>query len=487
MKLGVLLREAGMSLPDSRACELEITQVCSDTRRIEKGALFIALEGLHFDGARFVAEAFARGAAFVIAQRPLEGNRVMCVANARECLAKVLDAWYGHPARSLSLIGITGTNGKTSTATMLYHILRHAGYSVGLIGTVECRCNDEVLYPSNANALANMTTPDPEELYRLLYEMRERGATYVVMEVTSHALAFDKIAPLHFSRAVFTNLTPDHLDFHGDMEEYFCAKSRLFSMCDEATISFGTSYGARLYGMLEYPLYEVSSRTVKNVTQHGADGVSYTLALPFGGEQRVFVPVPGLFSVENSALAAMSALSLGVDAKSVVNALSCARGVRGRMERVETEADITVFLDYAHTPDALAKLLQSVRSFIPPSAHLTVLFGCGGDRDRSKRREMGRIASLLSDFVIVTSDNCRSEDPRAIMADIMRGVDKEKPHAVITDRKEAILYAVKMAKAGDTIVLAGKGHEEYEIKGNARLPFSEREIVKQAVRARRGE
>ena len=358
MKLGVLLREAGMPLPDARACEIEITKVCSDTRRLEKGALFIALEGLHFDGACFVAEAFARGAAFVIAQRPLEGNLVMSVPNTRECLARVLDAWYGHPAQSFSLIGITGTNGKTSASTMLYHILRHAGFSVGLIGTVECRCNDEILHADGGRTLANMTTPDPEQLYALLHEMKEKGASYVVMEVTSHALAFDKVAPLRFSRAVFTNLTPDHLDFHGDMEEYFCAKARLLSQCDEAVVSWGTPYGVRLYDMLECPLYEISTRTVKNVVLNGACGVAYTLLLPDGGELELSVPVPGAFSVENSALAAMCALSLGVDAKTVTNALSCVKGVRGRMERVETDADVTVILDYAHTPDALYKLLQ---------------------------------------------------------------------------------------------------------------------------------
>lgn len=486
MKLGVLLREAGMSLPDPCACELEITQVCSDTRRLERGALFIAIEGLHVDGTQFVTDAFERGASFVIAPRPLEGDRVMYVANTRECLARVLDAWYGHPARSLTLIGITGTNGKTSSATLLYHILRYAGHSVGLIGTVECCCNDEALCATNANALANMTTPDPSELYRLLYEMREKGATYVVMEVTSHALAFDKIAPLHFARAVFTNLTPDHLDFHADMEAYFCAKARLFSMCDEAVISCTSAYGERLCSMLACPVHTVGANNVKEVEQHGDQGVSYTLSLPFAGEQRFFVPIPGLFSVENSALAATSALSLGVNVKTVADALSCVKGVRGRMERVEVASDVTVFLDYAHTPDALAKLLSSVRGFLSPCSRLVVVFGCGGDRDRSKRREMGCVASALADFVIVTSDNCRSEEPSAIIADIMRGVDKEKPHAVITDRKEAILYAIQTARTGDTVVLAGKGHEEYEIKGNLRMPFSERDIVTRALMARRG-
>ncbi len=485
MKLGMLCNEAGISLPDGSMCDIEITGVCSDTRALQPGEAFVALRGFHCDGAKFVAEALSRGARVIVAERVMEGVPTLVVPNAREALARLLDAWYGHPTKGMTLIGITGTNGKTSSALMLFHILQRQGWRVGLIGTLECRVGDEQITVQGGHALANMTTPDPEQLYALFDEMRRRGVSYVVMEVTSHALALDKVAPLHFSRAVFTNLTPDHFDVHGDMEAYYVEKRKLFDRCDEAIICRYNPYGIRLWDSLDYPLYDVSERTVKNVVRCGCDGVSYTLCLPSGGEERISLPVPGQFSVENSALAAMCAFSLGVPPDAIREALCDFHGVRGRMERVgERNWDVNVFLDYAHTPDALFKLLLTVREFAAKSARIIVLFGCGGDRDRSKRPEMGRVATALADFTIITSDNCRSEDPARIIADIMRGVDKEKPHVVIPDRRDAIAYAVSQAQKGDILLLAGKGHEEYEIKGMVRLPFSEREIVAGEMRAR---
>ncbi len=485
MKLGMLCSEAGIALPFADMYDVEVTGVCSDSRTLQRGEVFVALRGLHCDGTQFVADAMARGARAIVAECPIKGVSVLVVPNARAALAQLLDAWYGHPTRELKLIGITGTNGKTSSAMMLFRILRHQGYCVGLIGTLECRVNEEQITPQGSNALANMTTPDPEQLYALLDEMRRRGVSYVVMEVTSHALAFDKVAPLHFSRAVFTNLTPDHLDLHGDMEAYFCEKRKLFALCDKAIISRYNTYGIRLWDTLDCPLYDVSQRTVRDVIRRGANGVAYTLCMPYGEQVRLAVPIPGQFSVENSALAAMCAYSLGVAPEAIREALSSFSGVRGRMERVgDASWDVNVFLDYAHTPDALFKILHTVREFADRSARIIVLFGCGGDRDRTKRPEMGRVASALADLTVITSDNCRSEDPARIIADIMRGVDKERPYVVIPDRRDAIFYAVRQARAGDILLLAGKGHEEYEIKGSTRLPFSEREIVTEAMRAR---
>ena len=491
MRLCTLLKEAGLPLPDDRAVlDTEIRGICSESRMVKKGELFVALRGFHNDGALFVSKALERGASFVISEQALLGKNTMAVDSARRALAMLLDAWYGHPARGMSLIGITGTNGKTSTATMLFHILRQAGYSVGLIGTVECRFNEERLDATGDNALANMTTPDPAQLYKLLYEMRLRGANYVVMEVTSHALALEKTAPLFFSRAVFTNLTPDHLDMHGDMESYFLEKAKLFSCCEQAILSFSTPYGERLATRIGCPFSEVSGKTVGDISAKGSAGVAFTFSYADEAPFRVFLPVPGVFSVENGALAAMTARSLGVSATVIGEALAQFGGVKGRLERIgENDFGFTVFLDYAHTPDALEKLLMTVRGFADQGERICALFGCGGDRDRSKRPEMGRVASRLCDFLILTSDNCRTEDPEKILADILRGVDKEKPHIVIKDRKEAILYAIGQARRGDILLLAGKGHEEYEIRGRRRLPFSEREIVKAALerRMREGE
>ena len=309
--------------------------------------------------------------------------------------------------------------------------------------------------------------------------MRDGGAQYVVMEVTSHALTFSKTAPLRFVRGIFTNLTPDHLDLHGDMESYFAQKRKLFFACDGAVISCFGDYGERLADSLDIPLWRVDAVSVRGVCKKGSSGVQFSLCAPRHPIFEVHLPVPGDFSVENGALAAMTAVSLGVSPKAVAGALSSFGGVRGRMERVPLpEGSPTVFLDYAHSPDALEKLLQTVRGFCEPNQRITVLFGCGGDRDRSKRAEMGRIASRLADLVILTSDNCRSERPEDILRDILKGVDKEKPHRVIPDRREAIRYAIRSARPTDVVVLAGKGHEEYEIRGSERLDFSERAIVK---------
>lgn len=485
MKLKELLMRAGLPSCGEKMGDCEITGVVSHSRAVKKGNLFVALRGLHSDGTQYVADAFLRGAAFVISERLLEGERTMRVENVRAALARLCDAWYGHPAQGMSLIGVTGTNGKTSTSAMLAHILENTGHKTGLIGTVGCRCGEEGLGASNPEDLANMTTPDPTELYALLAQMRDRGAEYVVMEVTSHALALDKVDPLRFKRAVFTNLSVDHLDFHADMDAYFAQKRKLFSKCESAIVSYTSPYGVRLSEGLECPFWELSPKTVRDIAYYGTDGVSFLLCPQKGVCIPVRLPVPGQFSVENGALAALTAYSLGVDAASIVHALSCFPGVRGRMEQIcRDAADIKVFLDYAHTPDALEKLLLTARGFAAPHQRVVVLFGCGGERDRSKRREMGRIASRLADLVILTSDNARGEDPDAILEQILRGVDKEKPYLVIKERRLAISYAIENARAGDILLLAGKGHEEYEIKGGERLPFCEREIVAECLALR---
>ena len=355
MLLTELLAAAGYPKPSE---EFEITGITSDSRRVERGNLFVAIRGLHCDGNAYVKEAIERGAVFVITERRLVGIPHLVVDDAREALARLFDAWYGHPAQELTLIGVTGTNGKTSVSAMLFAILRHTGASVGMIGTVECRLNSEVLTVGRENELANMTTPDPAALYELLAKMKARGAKYVVMEVTSHALALRKVAPLHFARAVFTNLTPDHLDLHGDMEAYFREKCKLFARSACAVVSCSTPFGVRLCEELEIPCYKIDEQTLLQVEKKGSAGVSFSLFFDDLPRTDVFLPVPGDFSVENGALAATVALTLGVTPDAVKRALLGFEGVRGRLERVGAEADISVFLDYAHTPDALEKLFS---------------------------------------------------------------------------------------------------------------------------------
>lgn len=487
MRLQELLESAGFPMSKIvRFSDESVKGISSDSRTLRRGEIFVAIRGLHHDGTRHIGEALKKGALLVVCECPAQGEAVFRVENAREALARLFDAWYGHPATGMRLIGITGTNGKTSTATMLSHALQYAGHRCGLIGTVESRLDNTVLSARGEDRLANMTTPDPAQLYRLLAQMRDGGAEYVVMEVTSHALMLSKAAPLRFERAVFTNLSPDHLDVHGDMESYFSEKQKLFHMCEGAVVSCFSAYGERLADALEIPVWRVDGSNVRNIASKGCDGVNFTLCTPNAGELMLQIPVAGEFSVENGALAAMTAVSLGVEANVVMDALSAFKGVRGRMERVETGTeDFSVFLDYAHTPDAMEKLLRTVRGFCTEAEHITVVFGCGGDRDRSKRAQMGRIASKLADLVILTSDNCRSEHAEDILRDILKGVDKERPYRVIIDRKEAIRYAISTARKGDIILLAGKGHEEYEIRGRERLDFSERAIV-QVCCAERG-
>ncbi len=486
MYLSELLEEAGYALL-SHMEDIEIRGVCSDSRRVREGEIFVAIKGQRQDGFSHIAKAAARGAVFVVASRETPLLPTLVVENPREAEARLLDAFFGHPTKDMTLIGITGTNGKTSTATMLYEILTAAGKRCGLIGTVFCLAAGEPLTLSPFDKTANMTTPDPAELYPMLADMKKSGIEAVVMEVTSHALYFDKVAPLFFTRAVFTNLTPDHLDLHGDMQHYFAEKRRLFLRAEAGVISLFSPFGQHLADSVSLPLFTVGRGNVRDVLLGGNLGVSFALSTPFG-ELQISLPVPGDFSVENGALAAMTALSLGVEAEVVRAALAKFTGVRGRMERISGEADgVFVYLDYAHTPDALEKLLRCVRRFREEGQRIILLFGCGGARDRGKRRKMGRIATALADFTVVTSDNCRSENPDSIICEILKGMDKEKPFRIIVDRREAILFALSAARQGDILLLVGKGHEEYEIRGTERLPFSEREIVASYFREKRGE
>ncbi len=517
-----LLCEAGIPTADARtASPIPISGLSVDSRTVRAGELFIAIPGMHTDARRFLSDAVGRGAAAVVteSEETLDDLAVpqVRVPNARVAAACLYDAWYDHPARRLRVVGVTGTNGKTTVSAMLRHILCEAGIPSGVIGTVGGVLPHDAAYID----LHGMTTPDPWELYPLLARMLPDSPTdtppVVVMEVTSHALRLGKVAPLRFEVGVFTNLTPEHMDLHGTMEDYYASKRRLFAVTRHAVINADDRWGRMLLGEplpvrhwfichasgldrlppdRMCPAGEGSCTRVyaEQPRLLGEEGVSFKLTTP-DLRLRLRCPAPGEFSVMNALQAATAALALGVSPAAVRDALRTFPGVAGRMERVmipptctRMPENVSIYIDFAHTPDALEKLLgiaHSLRREDRRSARrIVLLFGCGGDRDRSKRKIMGRIASRMADFVILTSDNSRTENPGVIIDDILRGVDKESAFAVIPNRREAIEYAVSDARPGDILLLAGKGHETYEIDAEGMHPFSEKDIILETARSR---
>ena len=516
MRLSLLCAEAGLPALE-RGVDPTICGVTADSRRVQEGWLFIALCGMHVDARRYIQDARNRGAVAVVIEDETDTTEqtigeipVIRVSDARLAMARLFDAWYGHPAHRLRLVGVTGTNGKTSVAAMLAHILEGAGVPCGVIGTVGARMTGAGEFPVSAG----MTTPDPEELYPLLSRMAEAhpasaSPLTVIMEVTSHALALRKVEPLHFAVSVFTNLSPEHLDLHGSMDAYYAVKRQLFENSDVAVVNADCRWGRML---LSEPLpvshWHICHATcndsplpdrmcpsgsatctrvyAEQIAHRGESGVSFKLTTPTA-RVRIKCPVPGEFTVMNALEASAAALALGVSPTTVRTALAAFGGVKGRMERVYPADDRTafaaaVFIDFAHTPDALEKLLDTVHRIRRKNQRIVLVFGCGGDRDPSKRKIMARIASRMADSIIITSDNSRSEEPSTIISDILAGMDKESEFAVIPDRADAIRYAIRYARADDIILLAGKGHETYEIDRTGRHPFDEREIVRSAIR-----
>lgn len=490
MNLYTLCREAGIVIPEGLG-DREIGGIKTDSRRVGSGDLFLCIRGLTFDGHEYMHDAIGRGAAAVVVDEAYRGEiplevPVIVTEDTRHAAAMLYDAWYDHPSQKLKIIAVTGTNGKTSTTYMLRAIFEGAMHKCGLVGTVNCYSGDKRLDIRSENPLANMTTPDPEELYRMLAVMAEDGVEYVFMEATSHALALHKLDALNFEAAVFTNLTPEHLDFHGDMENYFLAKSRLFSMCKTAILNIDDRYGQKLAQTVKCPAVTCTTHGGKAdfaatcVNDCGVDGSGYVLVsrnLRF----TVRTPIPGAFNVINTLEAATCASVLGISPSVIMTSLASLAGIAGRIERVRLGAitDFAVFIDYAHTPDALSNLLTTARGIKRQGQRVVLVFGCGGDRDKSKRPIMGKIATELADFCIVTSDNSRSEAPMDIICDIVAQMDGD--YVIIPNRARAIEFAIREAHDDDIILLAGKGHEEYEIDKEGKHPFSEKEIAKQAA------
>lgn len=500
MKLSCLLQNVCVKEISCDA-DCDVTHLCSDSRCVLKGGAFICIKGTRLDGHDFINEAITRGACVIIASDKSKlphGTPCVVVDDTRLAEAHIWNAWYSDPARDMTVVAVTGTNGKTSTVFMLKEILSRAGRKVGVITTLRAMAGEERIGcfggSSVSDAHSAMTTPDPEYLYGTIYLMKQKGVDMLVFEASSHALAQHKLDPLKIDAAVFTNLSAEHLDFHGTMEEYFAAKARLSEMAECLIINADDAYMSRLaYANGGRGVVRCSADPTKASYGHsdvlalrqtfaGLSGVEYI----YFSKEAVFklkANVPGKFTVYNSLLAAATAIKLGVPPSVVRDGMASLKSVDGRLEEIAGLGGVPfrVFIDYAHTPDALENLLVTVRQVKEKKGRIILLFGCGGDRDRSKRRKMGAIASKLADFVIVTADNSRSEDTKAIIKEIASGLDAEKPHAVIDDRRRAIEYAVEIAGEGDIVLLAGKGHEKYEITSKGKLPFDETEIVRHAV------
>ncbi len=474
MKLSELLTAIGMSCDFG---EVEITALCRDSRKITAGCLFVCICGTSVDSHQFAAQALSQGAAAVVVERDMGLPRQLLVNNSRRTWGRLCANWFGEPAKRLHLIGVTGTNGKTSTTYLLKAILEQAGHTVGLIGTIRNLIGD-------VEIAAGHTTPDAYDLQKMFSQMVDAGCTYVVMELSSHALDQGRVEGCRFDAGIFTNLTQDHLDYHGTMERYAAAKKTLFSLCDVAVLNKDDVW----YPTMSRDIYcrpvsysaadDGADYTARNIRER-PDGVDFEL-VSLGAIGRVRLATPGQFSVYNALAAAACACALGISYEVVLTALSRAGIVKGRAEVVPTGRDFTVVIDYAHTPDGLLNICKTLNAC--KIGRLVTVFGCGGDRDRTKRPKMGAAAAQLSDFLVVTSDNPRSEEPEAIIADILTGLtETATPYTVIPNRVEAIRWAVTNAQPGDTILLAGKGHETYQILKEGTIHLDEREIVADAL------
>ena len=457
--------------------ELEITGVTCDSRQVKEGYAFVCIKGALSDGHNYAQTALEQGAAVIIAERDLGLESQIVVDNTHKEFARLSAKWFGNPSKKLKLIGVTGTNGKTSTTYMIKQILEALGHKVGLIGTIQNMIGDEAIPTSN-------TTPNAYDLNALFADMAEKDCDYAVMEVSSHALDQCRVFELDFEAAIFTNLTQDHLDYHITMENYLEAKKKLFKMCKVAIINSDDQYAEKIAEGLDC---KVVTYSTGNNSTYSAKGINYRPAsveyelLSANILQHVKVNTGGKFTVYNSLASLCCMIELGFDVKQSAEALKLLPGVKGRAEVVPTNTNFTVIIDYAHTPDGLKNILTTFKEC--KKNRLTVVFGCGGDRDKTKRPIMGNIASRFADNVIVTSDNPRTENPTAIIEDILEGLEGlPTPYKVIENRIEAIKYAIATARADDIIVLAGKGHETYQILSTGKIHLDEREIVAEALK-----
>lgn len=458
--------------------DVEVDGIAYRSESVTAGDLFFCVPGFAHDGHDFAAQAVAAGASAVVVQREL-GVAVpqFLVEDCRRALSIAAANFHGLPSRDIEVVGITGTNGKTTTSYLLDSILRASGRKTGLLGTVESRIGDEV-------RPATRTTPESADLQAVLAEMRAAGVVACSMEVSSHAIDLGRIEGMHFAAVAFTNLTQDHLDFHHTIEEYFSVKRRLFTEfdCDARVVDiddpFGNGIANEIPGVIT--VGRASNADVRAVDESlDASGATFMLVTP-NGSAPVRLPLAGAYNVSNALLAAGCALALGIGLNDIVAGLSSAPQVPGRLQRVDCGQDFTVVVDYAHTPDSLEKAIAAVSAVT--EGRLIVVFGCGGDRDPDKRPVMGMAAGRSADYSIITSDNPRSEDPVGIILSIEDGVrETEGEYEIIVDRRDAIEAAVRMARPGDAVLIAGKGHEDYQIFSDRTVHFDDREVAREAL------
>lgn len=474
MKLSEILKEINV-LSAAASGDTEITGVCYDSRRVKSGNLFVAVRGYESDGHKYIPMAVEKGCAAVLCEEAPAGNvPYVQTDDSRLGLALAARNFYGDPSREMKVIGITGTNGKTTTTILIKQILEKTlGAKVGLIGSISNMIGDEEFH-------AEHTTPESCDLQALFRQMADAGCTHCVMEVSSHSLVLRRVAGVHFAVGLFTNLTQDHLDFHNTMEEYAKAKAMLFPMCEKTAANADDPWTETVMKDAPQPVYTFSAKsdsaslTARDI-RLAPSGVRFC-ALEEGELVRVKTNLPGQFSVYNALAAISCARLLGVSLADAATALETAHGAKGRVEPVPTDGDYSIFIDYAVTPDAIENVLTTLRGIAPK--RLVMLFGAGGDRDRKKRPIMGKLSADIADFVIVTSDNPRTENPMSIIEEILPGVRAGKaPYKVICDRPEAIRWAIDHHEPGDVILLCGKGHEDYQIIGHEKIHMDEREIV----------
>jgi UDP-N-acetylmuramyl-tripeptide synthetases len=478
MRLADILKDIEYTIVKGNV-DVDIRGICYDSRKSKEGSMFVAIKGFKSDGADYICDAVERGAVAVLVDSGISIDKditVIKVENTRKSLAKIASNYYGDPSKQLFLIGVTGTNGKTSVTYMIKSILESQNNKVGLIGTIQNMIGDKV-YPTER------TTPESLDLQRYLRLMVDEGVKYVVMEVSSHSLALNRVDECDFDIAVFTNLTQDHLDFHKTMDDYANAKAKLFRMAKIAcVINIDDDYSSLIiensnakvvtYGIKDYAY--IMAKDIKNDIK----GAKYTVQIE-DIKSDIALKIPGLFSVYNSLAAISVAFILGIPLQSVKMALKDVK-IKGRFEVLDIDAPYNVVIDYAHTPDGLENLMKAFDEY--DTGRKILLFGCGGDRDKGKRPKMGEVAGRYADFVIITSDNPRSEDPMEIISEIEAGIKNTKcPYKIVENRREAIKYALSIAKDNDIVILAGKGHETYQVLKDGVIDFDEREIVKEIL------
>jgi len=478
-KLKEILNEIEFNIKNG-SIEDDINSIEYDSRKVTDGDIFFSIFPYEDKGEGYIKDAVLKGAKYIVIDEDVDIDlkiSVIKVKNARMALAKACQNLYDNPEKKLKIIGITGTNGKTTSTYMLKEILEYSGYKVGLIGTI-------ANYIGKTKLPSKNTTPEAKELMELFSNMVKEKVDYVVMEVSSHSLALDRVYGIDFIASIFTNLTQDHLDFHKTFENYFNAKLKLFKKSKISIINGDSEYSSRI---IDQALGQYYTYSIKGSGDAYASDIEITsrrskFTLNYQGQmETILINIPGKYNIENSLGTALTCIKLGISLDKIREGFAKLSGVSGRCELVSSKYDLDfdIILDYAHSPDSLLNILKTAREFT--NGMLISVFGCGGDRDKTKRHVMGKIGTDLSDFSIITSDNPRSEDPILIIKDILKGIERNN-YIVEEDRKSAIKKAIEMAKSGDVIVIAGKGHEDYQILKTGKIHFDEREVVDKIIK-----